>query len=182
MSGCDVDWGRPYADGRLVPDFRFKVTFPEPLSKVEVFMRFEHLAELAGFPNYIGKPISPEMLEPTAKWPSAFDFHPDENSDELYSITLGWNPYDVKMPTSVFVIFSDWSVEDFTQKEWLIFKEWKESYLPGVFPGSVIEVDRHPVVFTNKDDMLEISRATGIPIPQDLLERYTENLEGTQIR
>lgn len=175
ISGCD--WERPYANGRFEPDFRFKVTLSEPQSKADLFMRFEELAELTGFPNYQGLSITNQMLEHGTKL-NTFSWYPDEKSTVRYSITLGWRPRSAERPTWVLVIFRMGTADRFTEKEWLIFEEWKESYLPKVFPDAAIEVDRHPAVRTNKEEMLEISRATGIPIPQDLLEKYTRNSEG----
>ena len=171
--GCDGDWAKRFDYGRVIPDFRFRVTLEEPLSKAELFRRFEELAHLAGVTRYRGRPITEETFDPDASF-SSFSWFLDEVELQNYNITLAWRPRNAEKPSWVLIIFRNGKLDDFTEKEWLIFKEWNETYLPSVFPDASIEVERHPVVYTSKDEALDISRSTGIPIPQELEERYTK--------
>lgn len=169
LEGCDKDWAKHVEYGRAIPDMRFTVTLADPLTRLELFQRFEQLAHMAGFSNYIGVPISPERLEsdpPT----STFSWSVSEATGwGDYNISFYWQPHAVVKPSSFVAIFRNGRVDDFTIKEWLIFKNWKDSYLPKVFPDATIEVTRHPAAFTDEKQLLEISMATGIEIPAKYL-------------
>lgn len=171
LAGCDKDWAKRFEYGRVQPNFRLTVTLPQPSSKSDLFARFEALAYRTGFTEYRGRPITEDMFEPDAKY-HGFDFFPGDAGEDKYRIGFHWQPPDVEEPSRFEVIFYNRSMDDFTAQEWLIFRNWKETILPAEFPDATIEVTRHPVVFTDKKKMLEISRTTGIPIPENLKEKY----------
>ena len=149
------------------------VTLPEPLQKAELFQQFEELAHSTGFTEYRGRPISNETFAPGAKI-GGFNWFPNDASGVRYRIMLSWWPRNTDKPSQVLVIFYHDSMDDFTAKEWLIFKEWKEVILPAAFPDTTIEVARHPAKFTAHEMLLETSRATGMPIPEKYIKFVTD--------
>jgi hypothetical protein len=149
------------------------VTLPEPSPKIELFRQFEELAHSTGFTEYRGRPISDEMFAPGAKF-SSFNWFRNDASGVGYRIGLAWRPWDAEKPSQVRLIFYNESMDDFTAKEWLIFEEWKEVILPAAFPGATIEVARHPAKFTAHEMLLEISRVTGMPIPEKYMKFVTD--------
>lgn len=170
MAGCDEDWAKQLEFGTRYPDARIEVTLKEPTSQYRLYRRLEEAAHAGGFFDLRGRPVSEQDIG-SQSLPRSYYWFPKEGSDHSsYRIRFMW-PRGAKRPPSFAFVFYNSSTKTFTEREWRKFFKWKDSYLPSIFPSATIEITQHPAEFTNDNDLLRISRVTGIPLP----ERYKKD-------
>jgi len=79
---------------------------------------------------------------------------------------------NVEMPPEFTFIFHNATTDGFIEREWLIFFQWYEQHLPAVFPDATLVVSRHPADGTKTEELMNVSKSTGIPLPKADRIRY----------
>ncbi|MGI9221879.1 MAG: hypothetical protein ACR2QS_12685 [Woeseiaceae bacterium] len=161
---------------RPVPNGSIRVELSEPISHFELFNRMDTAAKNAGFLSQRSQPAlkadyvraDPVPIPPEFK-PHLFTWHPTEestNTDSDYHILVSWEEVDETTDWFLF-IFNQGGADPFEAQEWLLFYRWMEVLIPAAFPDRDLSmtVTRHPVVYTECDNMDNVSKQTGIPIP-----------------
>lgn len=167
--GCDGEWAKGFDYGRPIPNFRFLVHLPAPVPRSDLVRRIESFAQQRGFTDYRGRPISNETLSGNSPI-NILDFFPSGSTAmQPYFVTFILKSEGSDQLSVFELIFKNRSLESFSEKEWMVFKTWRDQYLPSSFPNSVIVTSRHPAVFTEPSDLIRISETTGIPIPSEFL-------------
>ena len=169
---CDQDWGKKMEFGRPIPDARLEVFLSNPIGKYELFLRMKDSANLAGYSRLVGNPRLPVQPSADTK-PRNFDWHSIEGAPHFpHRVSFMFRPREALNPSSFIFIFRHSKTSGFEAKEWRLFYEWKDVFLPKFFPETRIEVTRHPALNTDFKELIDISRSTGIPIPESIMKKY----------
>ena len=178
LPSCSEDWAKRLEYGVAIPDARISILLQEPSSKYKLFERFQKAARLGGFPRLHGDPVS-EQTPNSLIAVSGFSFaqHPglEDAGYYEYSITFSWT-YGAEMPSEALFIFHNATTDGFKEREWLIFFQWYEQYLPAVFPDATLVVTRHPADATDTEELMIVSKSTGIQLPEADRIRYEKSL------
>lgn len=173
VEGCGDDWAKRLSHGTTVPHARLRIVLSEPLANDELFRRLDETARAAGFLSRRG-PLIASDEQVTEQTPSSWGWHPTDASnhaDSDYSLTMGWDEV-TSHPGEFFFIFRNGGTANFTAIEWLLFQKWKDEYFPAAFPNATITITHHPALFTDPEELIAISDATGIAIPDEVMQRY----------
>ncbi len=176
ISGCGP--GQGPLGGQTVPNARLIVVLNPPATHYDVYRRMKDIAEDAGFPSLGpgGATLDPSYIraDPIPDLPDLrqhhYIWHPSDSSTYVDSddyLQAFWEERGTTTDSFVFA-YNQGDLELFSAVDWMLFFRWKEVLLPRAFPEATIAIDRdrHPVVFTECDDMESIAKKTGIPIPE----------------
>ncbi|MEM7280958.1 MAG: hypothetical protein AAF438_04955 [Pseudomonadota bacterium] len=173
LCSCDEQVAKHLVFGTTVPDARLRVTFSQPLQRTEVYRRLQVSMSGAGFPSFRGeRPVEGESSVGATHWV----WHPTEESnyvDDDYSIGTTWRE-ETNLPSGFEFRFYQGGTHGFENEEWLLFFKFKDEYLPSAFPDALIEVTRHPAENTELSKLADITKSTGIPVPEYVKERFFE--------
>lgn len=166
LQSCSEDWAKKLELGVLVPNARLQVTLNEPTSKWILYNRFQDAARKGGFSYFGGNAITP-IDEDRQLAAGGFSFYPTADRSVLgqYTIDFVW-PHDATEPSSFEFVFHNSSTNEFTEAEWLMFRDWQTKVLPAVFPDATIIITRHPAEFTDSAEVSRIAKATGMPLQE----------------
>ena len=178
MTGCGP--GQGPMGRQTVPDARLHVELNFAATHYDVYRRMKSVAAEVGFPSlgpghavldpsYVRANPIPEL--PGLRQHS-YTWHPSHLSTYVDSddhVEVYWEERGTTTDSFVF-IYSQGDLEPFSAREWLFFFRWKDVYMPKAFSEATITIvrNRHPVAFTECDDMESISKKTGIPLPDDV--------------
>jgi len=146
------------------------VILDAPLPLSEVVRRLDAAMPEAGAdrnPEYAGLANSGG---PVNRYSFTWYYNSDALRDD-YRISLNV-PFNVENPESIELIFRNDSTDNFTEKEWRIFFDWKDRLVSSVFPeASGIEISRHPAEFTDVAEIESIADSLGVERPARLSEK-----------
>jgi len=174
--GCGEDWAQNLAIGRPVPNARLHVSLAEPMSNYDLFRRLDETIRAAGFIDRRGQPpVLPDepLIEGTHRF---WSWSPSERSGATgcaHSMEISWDEVQ-ENPTGFDFYYQNDGTAYFKGDDWVSFYHWKDERLPAAFPGATITITRHPAQFTHFDDLIEISEATGISIPDRLIQLHKD--------
>ena len=169
LTGCDENWAKRFDRGAPIPNARLLLELPEPQSIAQLFPRYQQAASLGGFPYKVGRPMTVEEVEASSSrffsWVAKEEYSDSINVYE-HSVEF-FTPRGEKSSTHITFIFHNDSTDSFTKDEWLWFFQWRDEYLPQVFPEAIISIIRHPAVFTDLETIAEIEEELGIHVPEE---------------
>jgi len=172
VQGCGEDWAPKLAFGTAIPDARLHVWLSEPVPSLDLIHHLDQTMRAAGYPLRWGE--DPQTLDqPQTKAARHGWEWTNTSGDSDYSISIMWDETGTA-PVEFDFIFLNAGTDPFTEIEWLLFFEWKEDRLPAAFPDATIAVTRHPTEKTDFVDLIAISDATGIAIPDKVKRRFDE--------
>ena len=169
LMGCDENWAKRFDRGAPIPNARLLLELPEPQSIAQLFPRYQQAASLGGFPYKVGRPMTVEEVEASSSrffsWVAKEEYSDSINVYE-HSVEF-FTPRGEKSSKYITFIFRNDSTDSFTKDEWLWFFQWRDEYLPQVFPEAIISIIRHPAVFTDLETIAEIEEELGIHVPEE---------------
>lgn len=167
LAGCDENWAKRFDRGATIPDARLELKLSEPQSVIELLPRYEKAANIGGFPYMWGGAVTAEEVEASSRRNFSWVKAEDSASVFQYRVTFFTPRQEEQSTKKITFVFSNDSTDLFTKDEWLMFYQWKDEYLPEVFPGATISISRHPAVFTSHEDIMEFERDMGIEVPEE---------------
>ena len=164
--GCDEDWAKKLETGTPIPDSRIEVKLKEPISKVDLYIKFKSIAIASDLVVYRGQPVTRESLT-TPRQVYKFDSYPVDELATGYNLIFITYPVESTMPTSFVLILHNTRSMTNGAQEWLLFDKWHNQILPNAFPSAVVQTLRHPAAFTPRDERLNVQEQTGIVTPEE---------------
>lgn len=158
------------AFGVPVPDARLEVTLDSAVPARELLARLDNGITDAGVES---TPRNAHLIASDEKMDrdSFLWFYDSDAKLDDYRIGVNF-PYKEANPSSFEFIFRNAGTDNFTEKEWRMFFDWKERILPQMFPDAVsIEISRHPAEFTDIEDIESIANRLGVELPVRLSEK-----------
>ena len=166
LMGCDENWAKRFDRGAPIPNARLMLELPEPQSISQLLPRYQKAASLGGFPFSWGSSYTGEQAE--AKMIRSHTWTKTEGSTSVFEHRISFStPRGEKSAKHITFIFRNDSTDSFTKDEWLWFFQWRDEYLPQVFPEAIISIIRHPAVFTDLETIAEIEEELGIHVPEE---------------
>ena len=166
LTGCDENWAKRFDRGAPIPNARLMLELREPQSIAQLFPRYQQAASLGGFPFSWGSSYTGEQAE--ANMIRSHTWTKTEGSTSVFEHRISFStPRGEKSAKHITFIFRNDSTDSFTKDEWLWFFQWRDEYLPQVFPEAIISIIRHPAVFTDLETITEIEEELGIHVPEE---------------
>ena len=173
LSACGDYSPRRLAYGTAIPDARLEVALPAPVTKYDIYLRFQETAWSAGFEKPIGRVRVQDQPEEDTS-PSSFHWNSKPDSDQYPNRVSFMIPQEPRSPSKFTFVFRKSDTSSFAAKEWRMFDKWRTQILPQAFPDAVIKITRHPAGFTDFSDLMQISKETGMDIPESVRVEYEE--------